>query len=279
MVKLGSGRLRSAAIIAALTAMAMLAAAPSAFSKRKEKAAPPPAPTPTFAAMPTPTPETHVWNFDSDTAGQSASGWKAVLGDWQVIADPTAPSQPNAFGLPPGRLIVSLLHALEYYPIAIVDDPTEYSDFTLEAKFKTAANRIDCSGGIVFRYVDEKNFYVLFAGCPSDTLSLARVTDGKPVTLKQQTPSPTDVGVWYTLKVTVEGTHFTCYRDNKLVFDTDDPKIAKGRIGLIARDNSEARFDNVTLTLPIGAGTGGAGAGGLPPAPPPLPSLPPPPPH
>jgi hypothetical protein len=54
-----------------------------------------------------------------------------------------------------------------------------------------------------------------------------------------------------------------------MVFDFDDKGIAKGRIGLWARDDSEARFDNVTITKL----TGVAGAAASP-SPSSLPSLP-----
>jgi len=52
-----------------------------------------------------------------------------------------------------------------------------------------------------------------------------------------------------------------CYDDNKMEFDFDDNKIAKGRIGLWARDDSQARFDNVTITVMTAAPSeGGASA-------------------
>jgi len=105
--------------------------------------------------------------------------------------DPSAPSKPNTFGLPAGRLLKSLTSALEYYPMAIETDPTEYSDFTLEAQFKSAGGRFDCSGGLIFRYVDDKNFYLLSAGCPSDYFALSRMTNGALVGLKQSVV-PTD---------------------------------------------------------------------------------------
>jgi hypothetical protein len=67
---------------------------------------------------------------------------------------------------------------------------------------------------------------------------------------------PTDKGSWYKLKVWAQGSHFSCYDDNKLIFDFDDSKIAKGRIGLWASDDSQARFDDVTLTLPLSGAAG-----------------------
>src|SRR5882672_2364682 len=94
--------LRSAAVITAGVTAAMIATSGPAYSRRKKEATP----TPTV----TPTPEKKVWNFDQDKKDQLAGGWKAVDGDWEVFSDPTAPSQPNDFGLPSGRLMSSLLH-------------------------------------------------------------------------------------------------------------------------------------------------------------------------
>ena len=118
----------------------------------------------------TPTPEVHVWNFDQDKVGEVPTGWSAIEGDWQVIADPSAPSKPNVFGLPAGSLLKSLTSALEYYPMAIETDPTEYSDFTLEAQFQSVGGRFDCSGGLIFRYVDAQKLLPAFRRMPQRLL-------------------------------------------------------------------------------------------------------------
>ncbi len=251
----GSSWLRSAAVVGAGVLMTVLLVSPAAHSRQKKKAV---EPTATLTPTATPTPEVHVWNFDQDKAGSVPTGWKAVEGDWQVIPDPTAPSQPNTFGLPEGRLLKSLTNALEYYPMAVMTTPTEYSDFTLESSFKSVGGRFDCSGGLIFRYVDEKNFYLLSAGCPSDYFMLRRMLNGKLDILKQSV-HPTDRDIWYKLKVSAQGGHFMCYDDAKMEFDFDDNKIAKGKIGVWASDDSQARFDNLTVTLPI-AGAAAAAA-------------------
>src|SRR5260370_23208159 len=117
----GSSWLRSASIIAAGVLVTVLLVSPAAHSKPKKKVV---TPTPTLTPTATPTPEVHVWNFDSDKAGAVPAGWKVLDGDWQVIPDPTAPSQPNTFGLTGQRSCVkSLPNALEYYPMAITRQP------------------------------------------------------------------------------------------------------------------------------------------------------------
>ncbi|MGB8685661.1 MAG: family 16 glycoside hydrolase [Candidatus Binatus sp.] len=256
-MKTGNSWLRSVAVVAAGLIMAVLVVSPAAYSKGRKKKAEPTA-TETQTPTATPTPEVHVWNFDQDKVGEVPTGWSAIEGDWQVIADPSAPSKPNVFGLPAGRMLKSLTSALAYYPIAIETDPTEYSDFTLEAQFQSVGGRFDCSGGLIFRYVDAKNFYLLSAGCPSDYFALSRMTDGTLVGLKQSVV-PTDKGVWYRLKVTAQGGHFMCYDDDKMIFDFDDAKIAKGKIGVWAQDDSQAEFDDIKLTV-LGSGDSGAPA-------------------
>jgi hypothetical protein len=252
-----SSWLRSAAVVGAGVLMIVLVASPPAHSKGKKKAV---EPSPTLTPTATPTPEVHVWNFDQDKAGSVPAGWKAIEGDWQVIPDPTAPSQPNTFGLTgKGSWIKSITNALEYYSTAVLTDSPDYSDFTLEASFKSVGGRFDCSGGLIFRYVDDKNFYLLSAGCPSDYFALSRLTNGKLEVLKQSVV-PTDRDVWYKLKVNASGGHFMCYDDAKMVFDFDDNKIAKGKVGVWARDDSEARFDNLSITLPMGGGSSDSGA-------------------
>ncbi len=263
-MKTGNSWLRSAAVVATGIVMTVLVTSPAAQSRGKKKATE--TPTATLTPTATPTPEVHAWNFDEDKAGAVAAGWKAVEGDWQVIADPSAPSKPNTFGLPAGRLFKSLTNALEYYPMTIQTDPTEYSDFTLEAQFKSAGGRFDCSGGLLFRYVDDKNYYLLSAGCPSDYFALSRMTNGQVVPLKQSVV-PTDKDTWYRLKVKAEGGHFMCYDNDKMIFDFDDSKIAKGKIGLWARDDSQAQFDDVKLTVITPSESGASAAPAASPSP------------
>ncbi|MGH7865600.1 MAG: hypothetical protein ACREQB_11450, partial [Candidatus Binataceae bacterium] len=105
-------RLAAVAVIAVVATL--LLTSPPAQSQRRKKATPTPTETPT--PTPTPTPEVIMWNFDQDKPHAPAKGWKALLEDWQVIPDPSAPSQPNSYGLPPGRMMYSLLYMMEYYP-------------------------------------------------------------------------------------------------------------------------------------------------------------------
>jgi hypothetical protein len=126
---------------------------------------------------------------------------------------------------------------------------------------------------LLLRYSNPDNYYVLRLGCPSDYVQLLRMYEGKLDQLQQKVVA-IDPGNWYKVKVEAQADHFIVSDDGKMVFDVQDNKIAKGRIGLESSNDSQARFDNFTLTLPLpGASSGGdsgAGAGTPPPPPPPL---------
>jgi hypothetical protein len=264
--------LRSAALVAAGVMAVVVLVAPPAFSKPKKKKE---TPTPTATATPTPapTPEVKTWNFDGDKAGELPAAWDDIDGaGWQVFSDPSAPSQPNDFGLPSGRMVTSLTHGLEYHPIIVMKDPTEYSDFTAQVSYKPIKGYFDCSGGLIVRYENPENYYVLAMGCPSDYIQLLRMYQGKMDQLQQKVVA-IDPGNWYKVKLDVQADHFIAYDDDKMLFDVQDNKIAKGRLGLWSSNDSMARFDDLTLTLPLpgagGAASGGAPAGSVPPPPPP----------
>ena len=276
-----SSWLRSAGLVVVGVMVAVAMAAPPAFSKPRKKKAEA-SPTATATATPAPTPEAKLWNFDSDQAGKLPDAWQDVDGaGWQIFSDPSAPSQPNDFGLPSGRMIGSLMHGLEYHPKVVMKDPTEYSDFTLETDFKPIKGYFDCSGGLIFRYGDASNYYVLAMGCPSDYFQLLRMYKGK-LDQVQQKVLAIDAGNWYKIKLEVQGDHFIAYEEGKMVFDGQDNKLTKGRLGFWSSNDSQARFDNLKLTLPLSGATGaeaggaagvptGAAAPGAPPPPPPPP--------
>lgn len=270
----GNSRLwTGAAAIAAVSIAAMAMSVGAAYSTETKRS------IPTAAASASGT-RANVWNFDRDIPHQVAAGWEAILGPWQVLPDPTAPTPPNTFGLPPGRAFTSLVHLLDYHEIALIKSSTEYSDFTLKVDFKPIKGLLDCSGGVVFRYTDANDFYVVAVGCPTDYFQLIRTLNGKSELLQEKVV-PTDQNTWYKIKVTATGDRFLAYDNNKLVLDATDSKLAKGRVGLWASNDSQARFDNVTLMLPATAPAGGVSAGKTTPEtreelPSPPPSLPPP---
>jgi hypothetical protein len=195
-----------------------------------------------------------TWDFDHDRGYSRPQDWNAVAGDWRVLIDRDAPSEPNTLGLPgyglPHTGQVKLWFTSFFstdYLLAIPKDTTEYADFTYESAFKPWGGAWGSYAGLVFRYTDPQKYYVLAAACPKDTLGLYRMNGGQ-LNLIKEVPAPLERGRWYTFKVDARGGHFIAYLDGKQMFAADDSSLAKGRIGVWSQNDSRVSFDNIKLT-------------------------------
>ncbi len=195
-----------------------------------------------------------IWDFDHDRGYSKPQDWTAVAGDWRVIIDRDAPSEPNTLGLPgyglpqTGQLKLWFTSFFSTdYLLAIPKDTTEYTDFSYEAAFKPWGGAWGSYAGLVFRYSDPQNYYVLAAACPKDTLGLYRMNGGQ-LTLLKEVPAALERGYWYTLKVDARGGHFIAYLDGKQMLSADDTSISKGHIGVWSQNDSRVSFDNIKLT-------------------------------
>lgn len=194
-----------------------------------------------------------TWDFDHDRGYSTPQDWTVVAGDWRVLIDRDAPSEPNTLGLPgyglPHTTKVKLWFDSFFrtnYLLAIPKDGTEYTDFSYEASFKAWGGAFGSYAGLAFRYADPQNYYVLSAACPKDTLTLYRMSGGQ-LTLVKEVPATLERGRWYTLKVDARGGHFSAFLDGKQMFAADDASFAKGRIGVWSQNDSKVSFDNIKL--------------------------------
>jgi len=195
-----------------------------------------------------------TWDFDHDRAQQSPQDWITIGGDWRVLVDHDAPSDPNVLGLPGYGLPHVQQLGLWFesfistnYQLAIPKNAPQYSDFAYEAKLKLWGGAFGSYAGLVFRYSDPQNYYVLAAACPKDYIALYRMSGGQ-MTLIKQAPAELVRPRWYSLKVDAKGGHFVAYLDGKQVLAADDGSFTQGRIGVWSQNDSRASFDNIKLS-------------------------------
>jgi hypothetical protein len=182
------------------------------------------------------------WTSTANRANGSAK--------WEVLLDANAPSRPNVFVKTPNQAGES------DFPMAIFDRIT-CRDGELSVKFKiaTSARRIK-TAGIVWRYQDPRNYYLLQFSVDEKNVALFRVQDGqvRPIPIKGGkagafgVPRDLRAGQWYAAKVLFHGSSIKVLFDNRQLFDaTDDSLPSAGKTGLWTRGATEAAFDDFRI--------------------------------
>ena len=191
--------------------------------------------------------KTLIYNFDGIQAGQlpgiftAARTGRGAMGDWRIIADDSAPSKPNV-------LAQLSADATDYrFPVAVSSEAA-FKDLELSVKFKAVAGRVDEAGGLVFRYKDAGNYYLVRANALENNFRLYHVINGSRVQFAGTNTQVTQ-NQWHELKVICIGNQITCSYDGKqLVQASDDTFKDGGKIGVWTKADSVTYFDDLTVT-------------------------------
>ena len=188
-----------------------------------------------------------TYNFDQASLGSLPSNFISSRtgggdrGTWVVLSDTTEPSKPNV-------LAQTSTDRTDYrFPMAVLNDGV-FKDLELSVKFKPVAGSVDEAGGLVFRYRDENNYYVVRANALEDNYNLYHVINGRR---RQFAGASITVAPkqWHELKVVCVGNQITCYFDGKQVIQaTDDTFKEAGRVGMWTKADSVTYFDDFTVT-------------------------------
>ena len=187
-----------------------------------------------------------VWNFDRDAAGKPPEGFTSALtgrgtiGQWVVMKEVTAPSQPNV-------LAQTSQDKTDYrFPIAIAEG-TSYKDLALSVRFKAISGKVDQGAGLVFRLKDKDNYYIVRANALEDNFRLYHVVNGRRIQFAGTNFKVTSQE-WHEIKVEARGDEFKCYYDGQLKFSAKDSTFTDaGKIGLWTKADSVIYFDDLTV--------------------------------
>ena len=178
------------------------------------------------------------WNFDADSPGTIAKGFFNDVGEWKVVADPTAPSSPNV-------LAQLARNSGSTFNITLVGD-TNYRDLEVSVKMKAVAGKEDQGGGLVWRAKDPKNYYVARYNPLEDNYRLYKVEKTRRSQLKSADINHT--GGWHTLRVTMKGNLIQCYYDGQQYLEARDNTFSgAGKIGMWTKADAQTQFDDLTV--------------------------------
>jgi hypothetical protein len=104
---------------------------------------------------------------------------------------------------------------------------------------------------VVFRYVDQLNYYLLEPSYDQIHIALFKKVNGAFTELTSPRPEqPTIPGTWYHYLIVVEGSSIKVYVDGTLMFDVTDTALSAGKIGVGAYTGSTADYDNILVSGP-----------------------------
>jgi hypothetical protein len=198
-----------------------------------------------------------TWRFDGQKPSEAPREMSCALtgggrpGIWKVVADSTAPSAPNV-------LAQTDVDSTGYrFPVCVVNGITA-ADLDLSVRFKPVSGAVDQAGGLVWRYRDKGNYYVVRANALEENVVPYKVENGKRSDLdpkgmgagaygkKARVPS----GVWSTLRVTARGNLFEVFLNGQKLFEVEDGTFSgAGQVGVWTKADSVTHFDDLELTV------------------------------
>jgi len=193
--------------------------------------------------------------FDSGPVGAIPPGWRSAVTHggapprWEVLHDSGAPSAPNVLAQ------VSQDRTAGRFPLAIYDGGT-IRDGELSVKFKPVSGQIDQAAGLVWRYQDPENYYIVRANALENNVVLYKVEHGERTSIAPKDLPSRSYGIrhvvpkqtWSELKVSFSGPSAIVYLNGERLFETEDKTFLKsGRVGLWTKADSVTYFDDFTF--------------------------------
>lgn len=154
--------------------------------------------------------------------------WKIVNDNGNKVVAQTAKNEGDYFNL-------------------LVLDKLKYQDLTITVKLKAVAGEEDQGGGLVWRYIDNNNYYIARYNPLEHNFRLYHVVNGNR---KQLISVESDIktGIWFTLTIEMKSNKISCSLNGvKMIEATDDTLKSAGNIGLWTKADAVTYFDDLTV--------------------------------
>lgn len=190
-------------------------------------------------------------DFEKAERDQSPSNFTAALTggggpvSWVIVDDSTAPAG--------GKVLAqtSADKTSRRYPVCVYNDLTA-SDVDASVQFKPISGTIDQAAGLVWRFKDKDNYYIVRANARENNVVLYKVENGTRTDLKLdgQTSgygmkSKVPHNQWSTLRVTAVGDTFEVFLNGKKLYEVHDKTFTEaGKTGVWTKADSVTYFDN-----------------------------------
>ncbi len=196
--------------------------------------------------------QTRTTDFEGETVGQSPSGFLfghtakvGAPGNWLVQAEGE------------GKVLAQLEpdRTRSRFPVAVLSDITA-TDVDLSVRFKPLSGEVDQAAGLVWRFEDEDNYYIVRANALEDNVVLYKVENGRRTDLPLKgegrtygKPAEVPNGQWSTLRVVAHGSLFEVYLNGTKLYEVEGATFGdRGRVGLWTKADAVTLFEELTVT-------------------------------
>ncbi len=126
-------------------------------------------------------------------------------------------------------------------------DNLYYKNFTLTVKMKAVAGEEDQGGGLVWRFIDNNNYYIARCNPLENNFRFYKVVNGNRKELKSVDCSIKS-GEWFTMSILMNGKNITCsLNGTKMIETSDDTYPNGGKVGLWTKADAQSYFDDLTI--------------------------------
>ena len=140
------------------------------------------------------------------------------------------------------------------FPVAVLSDVSA-ADVDLSVRFKPVSGRVDQAAGLVWRYQDENNYYIVRANALEDNVVLYKVQNGRRTDLPLKgagrtygKKSEVPAGQWSTLRVVANGPSFEVFLNGTELYEVEDTTFRQaGKVGVWTKADSVTQFDDLTV--------------------------------
>ena len=200
-----------------------------------------------------------TFDFASMPVGNAPTGFVSTVtgdgkpGEWKIIEveAPSAfkPLTPFAKQTSKAAVLAQIARdpTDEHFP-ALVYDGLVFGDFTFTTKFRCEAGKVEQMAGVVFRYQDPENYYIVRASALGKSFRFYKFVAGiRSAPIGPSVPIPT--GAWGTISVTCEGNKIRVLLNSQPVIpEMTDNSFLTGKVGFWTKSDSVSYFANARVT-------------------------------
>lgn len=186
-----------------------------------------------------------AWNFDSMPAGVAPAGFLfgrtggGNAGRWIVRPAENPPSRPNVL------VQTDTNRTSNRLPFAVADT-FSLRDVNLSVRCRPISGNVDQACGLVFRYLDENNYYVTRANALEGNVRLYYVKDGRRREIASWSGKVAR-GEWHTLAVNAVGDEIdVSWNGRQVISKRDGTFKGSGRIGVWLKADSYTEYDDLS---------------------------------